>query len=52
MKDPEALLEAVKSAAANYSYEENDMDFEAIVKIKCEDGWCYTSLANEKDNKQ
>ena len=39
VKDESAFLDSILSAVANYSYECDDMDFEAVVKIECHNGW-------------
>lgn len=39
LEDEELLLDEISSAAAEYSCETNDPEFEILVKIKCSDGW-------------
>ncbi|MBD5401881.1 hypothetical protein HDR58_03635 [bacterium] len=34
------FLEIIEEAAETYACNAEDRDFEVIVKITCEDGWC------------
>lgn len=43
-KNTEELLDALTSAAADYQYENDDVDFIADVRIVVEDGWAKASL--------
>ncbi len=39
MKDLEAFREEIQSAASGYSYDNEQLDFTAVVRISVVDGW-------------
>ncbi len=39
VQDEDLLVEMVQSAASEYSCDAEDLDFEVIVRIKCDNGW-------------
>ena len=39
LKDEDLLVEMVQSAASEYSCDAEDLDFEVVVRIKCENRW-------------
>lgn len=44
MKNSEKFVEIFTNAAAEYSYEAEDADFECIVKVTSEGGWSKATI--------
>lgn len=44
MEDRLLFIEKIEEAAAEYSCDAKDGNFEVIVKITCEDGWCSATV--------
>lgn len=44
MEDRLLFIEKIEEAAADYSCEAKDGDFEVFVKITCVDGWCSANV--------
>lgn len=38
--DKKSLLDAITTAVSDYCFESGDTDFNIIVDIKADDGWC------------
>ena len=47
VKDENLLIDAIQSTVATYCYDNNDNDFEVVIKIKVEDGLAKCKIVKE-----
>lgn len=49
MKNREDFENAIGVAASDYSYATGDDNFECLVKVTCENGWCKAVLVSQEE---